>query len=1410
MAALVLSVAGAAVGSFFGAPQIGWIVGSTIGGLVAGSKDIKNEGPRLNDLSVQASQYGVVIPRVWGQYKVNGNVIDCPGLNEVVTTTEQDGKGGPTVTSTTYTYNCDIAILLCNNEIAGIRKIFSSGKLIYDASSDADIETVLASDIRATGMKVYLGTETQMPDPTLEAIWGVGNVPAYRGCAYVVFSELDCPGGQIPQLSFEVLERATTDGSNVYGDTAIFSNPSTALVDRVTYAPTDSSAAVVMVTTYASPVTSKFYKLGANFGYLNGTNAISRRTIFSPSIKGIADRPIFCTLNRESFAAPFEVIVFNGDGDVERLITTSIYLSPTENVIFSAYGDYIVFTKDGVTEIFDGTRSTAVQSGSNMQSILLTGMYCWYIFNNGFGTVSVQIRNIVDLTLVNTVSLSSYFSGASVIGFCVSESGDSILALKRTTGSLLLFLAEIDAAGNIEIIESNGNNYPSELLNVTNNPFSYRNGKIYGVVTANSIASGVNSVSAKTYVYSFASLLPTPAPLSDVITDICQMGGVDVADIDVSALSGSVDGYALTNLSTARANIDPLLKAFFIDPLKSDGKLKFRPRSGLSAVTTIAFDELGSAESGSDLSESFPLTRTQEDDLPLSLAVTYINATADYQNATETARRIITHSTNDQSIQMPVVMTSDKAASVANALLYDAWAERNKRSLKTGRRFAALDAGDVVNIEYPLGTTGPYRITRSSDTGVICEFDVVEHDGPIYTVQALGSPATGQDGVLLISASRVTLLDIPILRDADDDAGLYAAMTATATSWPGASLYVGLEDTSLSPAGTVTGSAIVGSADTLLGDWTDGTLDEKNTVDVTVQGELFNSSRDSTLTSSVNAAVIGDEVLTFTTATLIGGTQYRLSGLHRGMRGTEWARSTHAIGDKFVLLEASSLLRPQYDVASLNSPRRFRPVTIGRPINSAESQSFTNTGVGLKPFSPAMARAFVRTDGVYLEWCRRTRYSENFLNGVVPLGEASEAYEVDIEDGSGNLIRTITSSTTSILYTRAQQFEDNAPSSIVFKIYQIGSDIGRGISTTVTSPSGFVFFAQINKLTLAGTFTVGNQIRVVAGALDVTYTVVSGDTNLAGVAISLAAAINTAAAVNISAYPYSASASGPDVTVTGLNNVAFTFFAETKKSVINSLKLVQAPDTAREATRGEFVFSSMGFTTSYIEDVSFLWRRGTIFYLNVTGPFPRRYGYQLPPDLVYANYTVQLDYIYTGLKNAFNATSDAAIYDFQVTYTPISASYPTPIFTFKSPLGVQGYAANITTEGANPEGPTTIPLKSATFAVSGVPVSLPMIISATIGGTPSTGQVFTITLGGVAYNYTVLIGDGPQQIANGLSALIDAAAEYTATTPVLAAPSLTDYTFQIARVFTGVSFSYASSIASSDISVSYVTLQIAG
>ncbi|SDL03948.1 Putative phage tail protein [Meinhardsimonia xiamenensis] len=206
MATLVLGAVGSAVGAGFGGAILG-LSGATIGGMIGSAvgsvvdswiigslqPDQRYEGARLESLRVTSSTEGAVLPRAFGRMRIGGNVIWATDFTEHVSTTTQGGGkgGGPTITTTEYSYSASFAIALCEGPITGIGRIW------------ADAEPL---DLTGVTWRWYPGDEAQLPDPFIEAKMGAGQTPAYRGTAYVVFEELDLTpfGNRIPQLTFEV------------------------------------------------------------------------------------------------------------------------------------------------------------------------------------------------------------------------------------------------------------------------------------------------------------------------------------------------------------------------------------------------------------------------------------------------------------------------------------------------------------------------------------------------------------------------------------------------------------------------------------------------------------------------------------------------------------------------------------------------------------------------------------------------------------------------------------------------------------------------------------------------------------------------------------------------------------------------------------------------------------------------------------------------------------------------------------------------------------------------------------------------------------------------------------------------------------------------------------------------------
>ena len=181
-------VVGAVVGFF---TPLGAVYGAQLGMMLGGLVDPPKmpDGPRLGELTVQTATYGAFIPRDYGTITQAGNIFWLQGdsLTETKETTS-GGKGGPPEQST-YAYSATFALGLCEGPIDGIRRIWIGSDLFYDGES-SDLTTIIAGNQNATTFTLYTGTDTQLPDPSIQADKGVANTSAHRGLAYIVFDGL--------------------------------------------------------------------------------------------------------------------------------------------------------------------------------------------------------------------------------------------------------------------------------------------------------------------------------------------------------------------------------------------------------------------------------------------------------------------------------------------------------------------------------------------------------------------------------------------------------------------------------------------------------------------------------------------------------------------------------------------------------------------------------------------------------------------------------------------------------------------------------------------------------------------------------------------------------------------------------------------------------------------------------------------------------------------------------------------------------------------------------------------------------------------------------------------------------------------------------------------------------------------
>ncbi|MFY9212535.1 MAG: glycoside hydrolase/phage tail family protein [Aestuariivita sp.] len=219
MATILLSAAGAAIGGSIGGTAlglssvaIGRAVGATFGKLIDQKLLGLGSDPvavgRVDRFRLSGASEGGAIARGFGRVRIGGQVIWASDFAETAVTSG-GGKGGSRPSVTRYSYTVSLAVALCEGEVTSVGRVWADG------------EEITPKDLNMT---VYTGRMDQLPDPVMEAVEGAGQVPAYRGTAYVVMEgiALERFGNRVPQFSFEVtrpeqLGKEAAPGSMPYG-----------------------------------------------------------------------------------------------------------------------------------------------------------------------------------------------------------------------------------------------------------------------------------------------------------------------------------------------------------------------------------------------------------------------------------------------------------------------------------------------------------------------------------------------------------------------------------------------------------------------------------------------------------------------------------------------------------------------------------------------------------------------------------------------------------------------------------------------------------------------------------------------------------------------------------------------------------------------------------------------------------------------------------------------------------------------------------------------------------------------------------------------------------------------------------------------------------------------------------------
>jgi hypothetical protein len=530
--------------------------------------------------------------------------------------------------------------------------------------------------------------------------------------------------------------------------------------------------------------------------------------------------------------------------------------------------------------------------------------------------------------------------------------------------------------------------------------------------------------------------------LSSVVREICEVAGV--REIDVSGLHGTVRGYRLGQVETARAALQPLMLAHGFDAVERDGVLRFVMRGAGAPVAVGAHALVQTEEVPGDLEA----TRGSDAETPDRVRVGYVSGEDDYEakvaEATMPGRPVRLVSASD----MDMALTAAEARVIGERWLAEARVSRDTLRLALPPSRADVGAGDVIDVE---GRPGLWRVDRVEDAGARL-IEAVRIEPRAYApAEAPEEPPRPAAFAAPVPVQAV-FLDLPLL--SGDEVPHAPHLAAFASPWPGAvAVHSAASDAGYRRNVVLPRPSVIGRTLTPLGEAEPGLWDRGPALRVRLGGGGLEPAGEAEVIAGANVMAIGEEasgrweIVQFARAVLTEHGVWEISMRLRGQAGTDGLRAAWPTGSTVVVLDGGPR-QVELPRSARGLERHWRIGPAGRshsdPSHLQRVEAFE--GVGLRPYAPAHLTVERRGGDLTVRWVRRTRLDGDGWEVEVPLGEAREAYRVQVVAG-GAVLREETVGEPEWLYSAAHRTADAAAGRRSVRVAQLSDRYGPGLHT---------------------------------------------------------------------------------------------------------------------------------------------------------------------------------------------------------------------------------------------------------------------------------------------------------------------------------------------------------------------------
>lgn len=838
----IFPIVGAAVGSFFGSPQLGFAIGSIVGNVVD-PQVIK--GPSIGDGQTQTSNEGVARPIIFGTASCAGNII-AQSKTRKIKKKKSQGKGTPVVE--TEELHKDFAIRICEGPVSAVLRIWENETLKYDVRAEGSQVSTKENEKFLKNFTLHLGGEVQEPDSTLETIFGVGNTPAYINTCYIVFKNYNLTnfGGAIPNYRFEVSVSDTKSTAPIYFCNAYLNGEYGELTAQkfIDYSNFNNRDCVItrnkkyIICSYQNGQTL-FYKLNTTTLQYNLLQTLSFGGYCIPILTSKSDEYVYLLkivdyTTTNNFLRCYKItdsgLVLNSELTNLKVFNYA-YSIPVYIHCLNKKEDTILYCNAGIGYNFTKIKIDAenglilnkeeiavpaplqnrytfpnfIGESNNIISIFYSGKFYTYNLNTNtiitskdFGSLQLTTNIIKNLLIYNDKYWDEYIifdNNSTNCRFKINKDGSTITDLesnyipKNDLQNYSGFTNRAcDLNGDYIIFGgTNGNPNLNCFYLYKRNSAGY-----YDVIQTKTTTQikneiGINNSFNNNGLCLFVGTvnytqITGQFTFNNCIQSLSKRIGFTSDNFNLTQTKNiNIRGLVLASDYTMKDVLQTLQNSFFYDVSEYDQKINLVLKGG-EIKRTFEYSEF--------VEDFYETNRKSAIEYPKKLNLTYQNATVGYDTAIASVSRssINYQISGETSFSVPVVFSEDEAIQVAEKQLKIAWAEASgEYNFKISTENDDLVASDciaVIQNQKPVR----YRIEKIDRADGVLSLTCKIDRQSAYTSNLTGIPLSPPPDppATITGQTEFAYLNLPALVDQNDILGYYYCVSGKTDAWYGA------------------------------------------------------------------------------------------------------------------------------------------------------------------------------------------------------------------------------------------------------------------------------------------------------------------------------------------------------------------------------------------------------------------------------------------------------------------------------------------------------------------------------------------------------------------------------------------------------------------------------------------------